>query len=140
MGKEIAQATVARFIQCVTADAAGLEIAIDGLVKAWRDVDIIVNVAFDRMQELLAAVGRHRERLPYPNDYGGRLINVVPSSATAKLCYDTVKIVRKYGFTVNIIAVKDAVTAAQAVARSCVFLSAPGSESIDGSEIVVDRN
>ena len=139
MGKEIAQATGARFIQCVTADAAGLESAIDGLVKAWRDIDIIVNVAFDRMQELLAAVGRHRERLPYPNDYGGRLINVVPSSATAKLCYDTLKIVRKYGFTVNIIAVKDDGTAAQAVARSCVFLSAPGSESIDGSEIVVDR-
>lgn len=138
-GKEMARTSGARFIQCDVADVDGVRSAVDGLVKAWRDIDIIVNTASEPADALLEMVASHRDRLPYPNDFGGRLIDVVCSDAVG--VKEMKGIAAKYGITVNLVIAGVENVPVQTVAKLCAFLSAPGSEYINGADIAVgDKN
>ncbi len=135
-GKEIAAATGARFVLCDLAERDSMTKAVDGLVKAWRDIDIVINMAAEPTDELLEIIASHRDKLPYPNDFGGRWIDVA-SSAAAGLIPEMEETAAKYGMTVNRVIAAEECASGLTVARLCVFLSAPGSEMIDGAEITV---
>lgn len=50
---------------------------LSGVLKAWGDIDIVVSSAeTQRLDNVLQAVLTRRESLPYPNDYGLRLIAI----------------------------------------------------------------
>ena len=134
-GKDVAGTTGARFVHCVVADMDSVKMAVDGLVKAWRDIDIIVNTASEPADALLGILASHRDRLPYPNDFGGRLIDVIPTGSGGSK--EIEGIAAKYGITVNRVITAEGCVPVQTVAKLCVFLSAPGSEFIDGADIAV---
>lgn len=98
-GEKLAYSEGVRFSHVDISDADKLESAFLGLLKAWRDVDIIVNNAgismfktltegdisyFDRVIDtnarpiyLLARLwALHRKQYPIASEYGGRMINI----------------------------------------------------------------
>ncbi len=98
-GDRLAYAEGARFYHVDISDADKLENAFLNLLKAWRDIDIIINNAgisvfkpltegdlsyFDKVIDtnarpiyILARLwARHRSQYPVTSDYGGRMINI----------------------------------------------------------------
>lgn len=98
-GDKLAYAEGVRFYHVDISDADKLEDAFVNLLKAWRDVDIIVNNAgislfksltdgdlsyFDKVMDtnarpiyILARLwARHRKQYPATSEYGGRMINI----------------------------------------------------------------
>lgn len=98
-GAETAYSTGARFIHADVSDTDALKKSMDILFTAWRDIDIIINnvgvgdfkpfgeTTAEDFQKVIDvnlkpvfvtahALAAHRESLPYPNDFGGRIINI----------------------------------------------------------------
>lgn len=118
-------ASGARFydISAITPAAAA-----GNLLDAWHDIDVIIadnELPSEVINSLLSA----RERLPYPNPYGGRFIalgdNVLPGSLGALLS--------DAGFSVNRVMSADS----GAAARMCAFLAVPENSVITGRDIVI---
>ncbi len=106
----------------------GYDIAIDNLLEAWRDIDVIVTdmeippVIIDR---LLAA----RECLPYPNPYGGRFITLGENHVSIPRREH----LSEAGFTINRVTSGNSA----ALARMCAFLAVPENSVIDGRDILI---
>lgn len=68
-----------RFYPVDISDSEALTTAFANLLKAWRDIDIIVsNNTPDTALLLAQEWARHKRRYPIPSDYGGRLISILP--------------------------------------------------------------
>lgn len=136
-GRATAYATGARFIHGDLRDAAVVAAAVADLGRAWRDIDVIVNTApgdDGTMLSLLAAdIASLRRSLPYPNDFGGRVIDIAGGE---RRDMDAVReTLCAHRITVNRIVIKDSGVSVRGIAQLCVFLSAPGIEFINGMEI-----
>lgn len=98
-GEKLAYGEGVRFSHVDISDVTQLESAFSGMIKAWRDVDIIVNNAgislfkpliegnleyFDKVIDtnlrpiyVLARLwALHKKQIPIPSEYGGRMINI----------------------------------------------------------------
>lgn len=96
-GSEMAQSEGVRFYPVDLRDTHETERAMESLLKAWRDIDIIVSNAgvarfapitetsIDDFRDVLdtnllpafvmaRCLARHRSRLPLPNSFGGRVV------------------------------------------------------------------
>ncbi len=139
-GAETAQATGARFIPLDISDTAAFREAIEQIIAYRGDIDILVNNAAkvdflpleqnsgERLVESLltnvvpalegaSVLARHREALPSPNPYGGRIINIsstrafqseegtenysTSKGALSSLTHSLMMSMAKYGVTVN---------------------------------------
>lgn len=133
-GRATAYATGARFIHGDMRDAAVVAAAVADLGRAWRDIDVVVNTSADGDGALLTLLTENmaslRRSLPYPNDFGGRVIDI-----TGEECGDMENIrsvLSEHRITVNRIVVRNCDVSARGVAQLCVFLSAPGIDFING--------
>ncbi len=87
-GREMAYREGVRFHHLPSGeDREATEAAFANLLKAWRDVDIVIipHVAEhqERMAETLAAMwDAHRRRYPIPTDFGGEFILLHPDGET----------------------------------------------------------
>lgn len=135
-GMSTSYATGARFIHGDVRDRECRDTALRGLAGAWRDIDIVVNTVDDGgavLDALADFIAGLREHLPYPNDFGGRIVDVVSDSGG-----NIGELVGRFaGFrmTMNRIVVKGREMPVAGIARLCVFLSAPGSGFVNGAEI-----
>lgn len=98
-GRETQRLLGARFYHLDMADFDAIEKALDALISAWGDIDIVVNNVgyfscrpieefsveeFDRQMDVnlrpVFVIARRiaicRRSLPYPNPFGGRIINI----------------------------------------------------------------
>lgn len=98
-GEAMAAAEGIRFYHTDLADTAAIEKGMENLFSAWKDLDIVVNNAgisrfipltegtADDFDHILAVNLRpayviarlwaqHRERYPFPDSYGGRMVNI----------------------------------------------------------------
>lgn len=122
-GQELAETLGARFCQVDSLDAENICHAMDKLMKAWRDIEIIICDA-TLAPAMAARFDTLRATLPMAPDYG-RIITVsdrvtdLPESAYA---------------TVNAVTC-DAIS--KAVANTCLFLSLPDSNAISGQTISI---
>lgn len=139
-GRATAYATGARFIHGDMRDAAVVAAAVADLGRAWRDIDVVVNTAADDDGTLLSLLAENmsslRRSLPYPNDFGGRVIDI-----TVEGCGDMENarsVLSGHRITVNRIVIKNSDVSAGGVAQLCVFLSAPGIDFINGVVIPAD--
>lgn len=139
-GRATAYATGARFIYGDMRDAAVVAAAVADLGRAWRDIDVVVNTAAGDDGTLLSLLAENmaslRRSLPYPNDFGGRVIDI-----TGKECGDMENarsVLSGHRITVNRIVIKNSDVSAGGVAQLCVFLSAPGIGFINGVVIPAD--
>jgi len=74
-GKTLAYKEGIRFYHVDVTDPDALEIAFTSLLKAWRDVDIIITAIHPATASVIASLWTtHRDRFPVPFGYPGRLI------------------------------------------------------------------
>lgn len=139
-GRATAYATGARFIHGDVRDAAVVAAAVADLGRAWRDIDVVVNTAADGDGVLLSLLAENmaslRRSLPYPNDFGGRVIDI-----TGEECGDMENahsVLSEHRITVNRIVIRNRDVSVRCVAQLCVFLSAPGIDFINGVVIPAD--
>lgn len=196
-GEEMAGKEGIRYYHVDLRDELSVEKAFLDLLKAWRDVDIIINDAgvsaflpltesdldyFDTVMAtnvrpifILANLwAKHKKQFPIPSDYGGRMINIsstrhiqsetgteaysASKGAIASLSHSLMMSLSEYGITVNCISpgwihtgnpeeLKEEdhlqhpsrrVGKPEDIARTCVFLSLPGNDFINGADIVID--
>lgn len=196
-GEALARNEGARFYDVDVSDAGKLEEAFLNLLKAWRDIDIIVSNAgistflpltegdaayFDRVIDtnlrpayILARLwAAHRRRFPIPTDFGGRMINIsstrhlqsetgtegysASKGGVASLTHSLMMSLSEFGITVNCISpgwihTGDPSELTEAdrlqhpsrrvgtpddIARTCLFLSLPGNDFINGADIIID--
>ncbi|MDE6164885.1 MAG: hypothetical protein K2F62_04720, partial [Muribaculaceae bacterium] len=100
------------------------------------DIDIVVNTADDGGEVLDALadfIAGLREHLPYPNAFGGRIVDVVSDSGGN--IGELLGRLAGFRMTLNRIVVKGKERPVAGIARLCVFLSAPGSGFVNGAEI-----
>lgn len=113
----------AQFHPVERADVESLGAAMDKAFSAWRDIEILISDA-DNAASLSARWSELRGRLPMAPDYG-RMIAVGDADAgLPEVAHATVnRIVGK--------------STAAATATTCLFLSLPDSEAIDGQTIEI---
>ena len=72
-----------RYHNVDTTDCSELEKNMTGLLKAWRDIDIIVGCtsASECLSHLADIWLSHKQRYPIPSDYGGRIIDICESNS-----------------------------------------------------------
>lgn len=138
-GGRLAYSMGVRFCRVDSFDAEDVERALGEVLKAWRDVDIVVDAAIGMEGACAATVSdvwtEHKRRYPIPSDYGGRLLTV---SVEPFYGGDAL---REFGITVNSIVLPEASPheadsdISKAVARTAIFLSRKENRPIDGSEI-----
>ena len=118
-----------RFHACDIDNPSEVERNFTDLMKAWRDIDILINNRQEAgLRDLLANLWlAHKRRYPIPSDYGGRLINITediptPSDSAAGVTAS----LEQFGITFNTI-----LCDAEA-ASLCLFLSLPVSRALTG--------
>ncbi len=149
-GEEMALKEGVRFIKAALSDKERVEASFANLMKAWLDVDIIINIAEKGSEEEKASFLRilnlwiaHRKRFTIPNDYGGRYINIslqatgfsLPEmDATEKLSLE------ELGITQNtvIAAVDDFENLSRSCSKICLFLSAPGNDFLNNQDFTIN--
>lgn len=196
-GEVLAHDDGIRFYKVDVADRLALEVAFLNLLKAWRDIDIVVSNAgisefhdiltadvdtFDRIIDtnlrpayiLALQWAIHRQAFPSVSDFRGRMIIIsstrhimseqgtegysASKGALASLTHSLMMSLSRFGITVNSISPgwihtneDEVLTQADHnmhpsgrvgvpadIARTCIFLSLPGNEFINGADIVID--
>ncbi len=126
-GSKMAREKGVRFYCVDVNDSAVVQKAFADLLKAWRDVDIIINM--EAGEDYRVAIARmwseHKTRYPFPSSYGGRLIDIDGPS------FEKTSFLSEYGITVNCVSV--AGRNAKDVIDMCMFLSLPQAGFIHGS-------
>jgi len=135
-GDRIAHDLGARFHCVDLTSVSALKEAFGNLVKAWKDIDIIITGSRPDISETLAAEWIcHRNSLPIPNSFGGRFI-VIKKEETSALNHRLKVSLSEFGITFNNILMHNEDTALESTAaRIALFLSVPGKGTIDGAEI-----
>lgn len=158
-GERMAKEEGIRFSKVDICDEETLQNAFEKLLKAWLDVDVVINCVVERGPErfeaflaLLCIWNLHRKQFPIPTDYGGRIINVVPdktlSQLHAKTNYGAQTIeagilmeqrgaVTEFHAAANFLSIcgENSDNLAIQTARTCLFLSLPGNECISAETI-----
>ena len=136
-GNALAYSDGFRYINIADGDAEALAEGFQGLLKAWRDVDVVVCLDNGDAKMLARLWEEHRRRFPIPSEYGGRVILLRPSDLepSASALASTLS----FGATVNTIRISPEVFASESpsVARAAIFLALPGNESISCSVISI---
>lgn len=101
------------------------------VLNSWGDIDVVISTqSGDVVSQIIETIIEHRLKLPYPNDYGLRVINVSPSVTADS--HD--------GVTCNTIVIEP--TDNQAVlhqaALTALFLSVPGLSAINHSILKIN--
>lgn len=141
-GEKLAHDEGVRFYHTDLSDKNALENALENLLAAWKDLDIVVSNAgisvfqpleesdtdtFDRILDInlrpayiiARKWAQHRQRYPFPNSYGGRMITVASTrhiqsecgsegysaskGGIASLTHALMMSLSKFGITVNCI-------------------------------------
>ncbi len=123
-----------RFYPVDISDKEALTAAFADLLKAWRDIDIIINGYSPDPALLLAQEwAQHKRHYPIPSDYGGRIINISSASIIPLLPQSLMISLSEFGITVNSIIPGRIHTSTPA--ELCLFLSLPVSAFINGADI-----
>ncbi len=130
-GTEMAHDSGIRFHACYIDNPSEIERNFTDLLKAWRDIDIIINnTQAGWSLNLLANLWlSHKLRYPIPSDYGGRLINITgDTSAPPALPAGVTASLEQFGITINTILCD----AEADIASLCLLLSLPVSRVLTG--------
>ena len=137
------------------ADAAagsGISDAFRNLLKAWRDIDVLIPVDPEHaeLSELLGIWGAHKEAFPIPSEYGARIIPVeciVGAPEDAGPLFDALPTgLGRFGATVNRVryvkrtadrdeGIAGSEATPEGLTRSLIFLSLPSSRHITHSTL-----
>lgn len=137
-GRRMAYSKGVRYCPVMPCDMDSVDKAFRGVLKAWRDVDIVVALSAGLPGDCAGVMAtvweEHKHRFPIPSDYGGRLVAVSPSPFEGGVT------LRESGITVNSIVVGGEdlfgnVGICDAVARVSLFLSRVENHFVDGSVI-----
>lgn len=139
-GTALARESGARFIQCDLTDSMRVADAVAVLVKAWRDVDIVIDTTGVSSERILTALALHRAALPYPNDFGGRVVVITGDDVAETRSDEVTTLASRYGMTFNRIVLKDDGAKRRYVATLCVFLSSVAGGVVDGATIAVNAD
>ncbi|MDE5651892.1 MAG: hypothetical protein K2G75_03425 [Muribaculaceae bacterium] len=145
LGKKLRAAHGVRLYDFSDADSGLLiDVCVDDLFKAWRDVDIVVEIndcgdseSGDMTARIASgaaiSIAARRSSLPLISDYGGRWIAVVRADVPAPRLFAPLADV---GFTISTIRCGDfAPTVATLFGRTLLYLTLPDSRLLDSSEI-----
>lgn len=102
------------------------------VIKSWGDVDIIISSSVSPViHDLISEIADNRSRLPYPNDYGMRLITIDS--------HDNKYSEPEPGITTNHIIVPDITD--QAISRktalAALFISLPEMSGVNSSTLII---
>lgn len=102
-------------------DSSATADAFRALLKAWRDVDIVVCADRDGCEAILSEWSAHKKRFPIPSDYGVRLISVGFSPDSPERLTDEIP-----GLVASDITAPQGTSGyEQEIARACLFISLP---------------
>lgn len=140
-GRQMAYAQGVRFHPVRLDDPEALCNAFSALLKAWRDVDMVIladrKITFAATTAVIGIWSRHRTRYPVPSAYGFRLI-IISGTMPRSSSQTTIK-----DITVNHIIIPESTDTEswsrteEAVSRTCLFLSLPACGSISGAVIPI---
>lgn len=112
--------------------------SIANLFAAWHDIDVVV--AGDEYAGVIAdSLGAHREVAPLRNPFGGRYMVVGRLTDSCCQMSGFISGLSEFGIAVNRILWSQESPDPEGIARLCLFLSAPGNDSIRGAAIPVNR-
>lgn len=162
-GESMAKEEGVRFFNVDWQNESALQNAFEKLLKAWLDVDVVINSVFDICNKQLDALlgllklwNAHRKRFAIPNEYGGRIINVwlnktlievqddVQNEAQTRwkrIMMDQMEAVAEFNPSVNLLCLcgENSDALALQTARTCLFLSLPGNECINATRILLTK-
>lgn len=137
-GSAMARDKGIRYHNVDTTDCSELEKNMTGLLKAWRDIDIIVGCtsASECLSHLADIWLSHKQRYPIPSDYGGRIIDICESNsvpATDAIDSDVIASLNGLGINVNVI--RSDTKKGSEIASLCLLLSLPLAGGITTADI-----
>ena len=121
-GNELALKDGIRFHHTNLSDPDSTALQISALLKAWRDIDIVVCTLPETCNVIAMEWEEHKRKFPIPSEYGGRLITVGFTDEYAKSRMKT------YGIVTSAVVPHplDDSTYVEC-ARGCILLSLPTS-------------
>lgn len=121
-GDELALKDGIRFHHTDFSDSDSIAAHMSALLKAWRDIDIVVCTLPELCNVVAMEWEEHKRKFPIPSEYGGRLITVGFADECAKSRMKTYGIV-----TSAVIPYPTDESTHVEYARGCIFLSLPTS-------------